>query len=108
VRDFAAATSGFSASYLDDAPVLLKAISPELEASEIAGEFIGLVRFSPRGAEHAAAVLASLDDDERRRLDMPAFLTRLAAQIPVNVHYVTGHWLDVDDLADLAEARNFP
>ena len=27
---------------------------------------------------------------------------------PVAVHYVTGHWLDVDDLADLAEARNFP
>jgi len=35
-------------------------------------------------------------------------LTRIAARHPVAVHYVTGHWLDVDDLADLAEARNFP
>jgi len=40
--------------------------------------------------------------------DLPALLTRIAARHDVAVHYVTGHWLDVDDLADLAEARNFP
>jgi phosphoenolpyruvate phosphomutase len=34
-------------------------------------------------------------------------LTRLAGRHDVKVHYVMGHWLDVDDLGDLAEARNF-
>ena len=39
--------------------------------------------------------------------DMPLLLTRLAAKHPVRVKYFTGHWLDVDTLTDLAEARNF-
>ena len=39
--------------------------------------------------------------------DLPLLLTRLAARPPVDVHYVTGHWLDVDTLRDLADARHF-
>jgi hypothetical protein len=34
-------------------------------------------------------------------------LTRLAARHPVRIKYFTGHWMDVDTLADLADARNF-
>ena len=43
----------------------------------------------------------------RRRPTCRPLLQRLAARHPVAVHYITGHWLDVDTLADLAEARNF-
>jgi phosphoenolpyruvate phosphomutase len=39
--------------------------------------------------------------------DMPMLITRLAAKHPVLVHYITGHWLDVDTLEDLSNARNF-
>ena len=43
----------------------------------------------------------------KRGADLPLLLTRLAAKHPVRVTYFAGHWLDVDTLGDLAEARNF-
>ena len=114
VRDLAATTRAFSADYLDEEPALLRAItsgpdpSPGVDEA-IGGEFIGMVRFTARGAELAHEEIAAF---EREGLldsaDLPLLLTRLAARHPVVVHYVTGHWLDVDDLADLADARNFP
>jgi phosphoenolpyruvate phosphomutase len=41
------------------------------------------------------------------RADLPLLLTRLAEKHAVRVHYITGHWLDVDTLEDLSNARNF-
>ena len=39
--------------------------------------------------------------------DLPNLLNRLIATgVSVEVLYVTGHWLDVDDAFDLAKARN--
>ena len=39
--------------------------------------------------------------------DMPLLFTRLAAKRPVRVKYFTGHWINVETLRDLAEARDF-
>ena len=39
--------------------------------------------------------------------DLPLLFTRLAAKRPVRIKYFTGHWMDVDNLRDLAEARDF-
>jgi phosphoenolpyruvate phosphomutase len=109
VRDFAATSRAFSPSYLEEEPVLLEAIGSELPEAQVRGEFIGMVRFSPRGAELARAEIAAIEEEGRlAQADLPELLTRLAGKHPVRVRYVTGHWLDVDDLADLAEARNFP
>jgi phosphoenolpyruvate phosphomutase len=109
VRDLVAADRRFSSLYLDEAPARLAEIGPEIAASRVAGEFIGLVRFSPAGAELARDEMQRLEAEGRLADgDIPLLLTRLAARAPVTVHYVTGHWLDVDDLADLADARNFP
>jgi phosphoenolpyruvate phosphomutase len=46
-------------------------------------------------------------DGTATEADIPALLERLAAKHPVAVHYITGHWLDVDTMTDLADARNF-
>jgi phosphoenolpyruvate phosphomutase len=114
IRDLATTSRSFSTSYLDDAPTLLQSIrsSAERVAAEtpgIGGEFIGMVRLSPRGAGLVREEIAALEAEGcLATADVPLLLTRLAARVPVVVHYVTGHWLDVDDLADLAEARNFP
>src|SRR6266852_187961 len=109
VRDLAAASRRFSKSYLEDAPVLLRAIGGDLPEGEVAGEFIGMIRVNQRGAALIRAEIAALREEEAlAQADLPELLTRLAVHHPVAVHYVTGHWLDVDDLAGLAEARNFP
>jgi phosphoenolpyruvate phosphomutase len=42
------------------------------------------------------------------KADLLAVIDRLRARCGVAVHYIAGHWLDVDTLNDLAEARNFP
>jgi phosphoenolpyruvate phosphomutase len=108
-RDLVAATRPFSAHYLDEGTALATEIGPAVLPDRAAGEWIGLARFSPRGAEWARAEIEAIKSEGHLdQADLPEFLTRLAARRPVVVHYITGHWLDVDDLADLAEARNFP
>jgi phosphoenolpyruvate phosphomutase len=109
VRDYVAADRGFSSRYLDEAAARLEAMGAGVPLDKVTGEFIGLVRFSPKGAELARTEIAAMAAaGELAGADLPGFITRLAARTAVTVHYVTGHWLDVDDLADLADARNFP
>ena len=55
----------------------------------------------------AVAIAAGEAAGRLETADLPLLLTRLAAKRPVLVVYFAGHWLDVDTLGDLAEARNF-
>ncbi len=108
VRDLAATNKKFSTDYLDQEPVTLKAITDDLPDAQIGGEWVGIVRFSPKGAKLAREEIAALQSEGLlAKAGLPTLLTRLAAKTDVRVHYVTGHWLDVDDLTDLADARNF-
>lgn len=107
-RDLAAAERPFSGNYLDDSPIRLRSISPTLSASELCGEWIGLARFTAEGAAWVRAELDLMESSgELDSADMPILLTRLAAKHPVMVHYITGHWMDVDTLEDVSDARNF-
>ena len=73
------------------------------------GEWIGLLRATARGSALIREELAAMEaDGSLRDADIPALLNRLLARTPVSVLYVLGHWLDVDTMLDLAEARNFP
>ncbi|MCB4823979.1 phosphoenolpyruvate mutase [Roseicella aerolata] len=106
-RDLVAADRRFSGDYLDDAPAHLRRIASDLPAGEVCGEWMGLARFSARGAGWLREEIAAIEAEGLlERADLPLLLTRLAARHPVRVLYFTGHWLDVDTLGDLAEARN--
>jgi phosphoenolpyruvate phosphomutase len=107
-RDLVAAERRFSGNYLDDAPVRLCAVSPHLPMAQSSGEWIGLARFTAQGAAWLREELDLIEAEGRLDgMDMPMLITRLAAKHPVFVHYITGHWLDVDTLDDLSVARNF-
>jgi phosphoenolpyruvate phosphomutase len=107
-RDLVSAERPFSGRYLDDAPNRLRAMSNDVAAAERCGEWIGLARFTAQGAAWLREELALLEAEGRlATADMPLLLTRLAAKYPVLVHYVTGHWMDVDTVEDLSNARNF-
>jgi len=107
-RDLVAADHRFSGDYLDDEPAHLRQMGADLAPGDVCGEWMGLARFSARGAEWLHEEIAALEAEGLlERADMPLLLTRLAARHPVRVKYFTGHWLDVDTLTDLAEARNF-
>jgi len=107
-RDLVAADRPFSGGYLDEEPVHLRRMSPDLSAKEISGEWMGLARLSAHGAAWVRDEIETLQAEGLlEQGDLPLLLSRLAAKHPVIVHYFTGHWLDVDTLQDLASARNF-
>ncbi|HEX9461282.1 MAG TPA: phosphoenolpyruvate mutase [Alphaproteobacteria bacterium] len=107
-RDLVAAERSFSGNYLDDAPVHLRAVAQDLATAETTGEWIGLARFTAQGAAWLREELDLIEAEGKLdSMDMPLLITRLAAKRPVLVHYITGHWLDVDTLEDLSNARNF-
>ncbi len=106
-QDLVLADRPFSTSYLDDTPATLQAIGA-VTADASMGEWIGLMRLSARGAALVRAELVAMQaDGSADQADMPALLERLMRRHPVAVHYITGHWLDVDTMTDLADARNF-
>ena len=108
-RDFVQADHRFSGDYLDDAPAHLTRMASSGEAIPGAtGEWMGLARFSVDGAQWLKAELDALEAGGKlETADLPTLLTRIAAKHPVRVKYFTGHWMDVDNLVDLADARNF-
>ena len=108
VCDLIATSQAFTGDYLDDEPIHLRAMSQSLAPDQATGEFIGLARFSAQGSVWLREEIAALRAEGLiETADMPLLFTRLAAKYPVAVHFITSHWLDVDNLTDLAAARNF-
>ncbi len=106
-RDLVRADRAPAADYLDDAPAQLLGMGAAAEG-DAGGEWIGLMRLGPKGSALARAELEAMRaDGTLEGADMAALIGRLAAKVPVMVHYVSGGWLDVDTVADLADARNF-
>jgi phosphoenolpyruvate phosphomutase len=69
---------------------------------------MGLARFSARAGEWLRAEIEAMRrEGVIETADMPTLFTRLAAKHPVRIKYFTGHWMNVNTLTDLAEARNF-
>ena len=88
--------------------VLLQRVSNEdgWQGRRPDGRWIGLLR--ARGAGVAALVetaQAMLREPEGRRYALPDLLNRLLARgESIRVHYIQGHWLDVNSLRDLERA----
>jgi phosphoenolpyruvate phosphomutase len=108
IRDLVACSRAFTGDYLDEDPVALARIGPDLAPAETTGEWIGLVRLSAEGAALVRAELESMrKNGTLAAAGMPELLNRLIASGHApRVLYVAGHWLDVDDAFDLASARN--
>lgn len=107
-RDLVLADHGFSGGYLDDAPAHLQRMGADLGGAAPSGQWVGLARFSPTGAEWLREEIVLLGQDGAlETADLPLLLTRIAARYPVRVKYFTGHWMDVNTLTDVADARNF-
>jgi phosphoenolpyruvate phosphomutase len=105
-RDLVTASARNTGRYLEDEPALLTGVAADPSAA--CGEWIGLLRLSAQGAEWVRAELEAMRaDGTLAQADLPALLARLIRTHPVAIHYITGHWMDVDTLTDLAEARNF-
>ena len=109
VRDLVTCSRNFCTGYLDDEPVHLRRIGPDLPAEEVHGEWIGLAKLSARGSQVIRAKIEAMRTEgslpKASLIDL--FTSLLEDGHEISVLYVTGHWLDVDDAFDLAKAREF-
>jgi phosphoenolpyruvate phosphomutase len=105
-RDLVRATIPDRSRYHDDEPAFLADIAAERATAS--GEWIGLMRLSAAGTEQVRAECEAMRaEGVLDQADLVALLMRLTRSQKVAVHYINGHWLDVDTPGDLAEARNF-
>lgn len=90
--------------------VLLEAMDPNCSGlAQVDGRFIGLMKLKNRGVEWAQEVLLELERGANfSALGLPDLLNALIAKnYPVTVHYIHGHWMDVNSLQDLNRAEDF-
>jgi len=73
------------------------------------GEWIGLLKCSAAGSEHMRNALLELSEMENfNSLKMPDLLNYIIAKgVDVNVLYIDGNWLDVDNFQDLKRVMEF-
>jgi len=109
-RDLITCSRAFSPSFIEDEPVLFESILDyPNNADDRTGEWIGIARLTAKGADLVRAELESMRaDGNLQTADLATLFSRLAAggNAP-RIHYVAGHWLDVNDAFDLARARDF-
>jgi len=67
------------------------------------------MKLSSAGAEMISGVLSELSEDSSfNDMTTPNLLQHLVERnIPVNVLYIDGHWLDIDSLGDLERGYIF-
>lgn len=110
-RDLVYCSRQYTGHYLDDGPVELCDIGSQdaLAGKPCHGRWIGLMKLSAAGSARFREMLQT-----RKATAMPssgelADLLRECARrgAAPQVLYINGHWINVNDSFDLAEARNF-
>jgi phosphoenolpyruvate phosphomutase len=107
-RDLVACDRPFHWSEFDQRSRLVR-MSTELPAYEVHGEWIGLLKMTAAGARQLRELGAGITDGARLRSMRMAdvFDLIISSGRQVEVVYIRGHWLDVDDMHDVVAASNF-
>ena len=81
----------------------------ELDIGKPSGRWIGMVKVNGGGREWLEQGLEELQKREDfNKLTLPDLLNYLIEQgKPIKVHYIHGHWLDVNVLDDIDRAGDF-
>ena len=91
--------------------VTLKQVTPEpdRQGQQPDGRWIGMMRVAGKGAQHFRSALDTLKQrQDFSTLDLPDLLNQLVEDgHPPQVQYVTGHWMDINNLDDLERAGTF-
>ncbi len=73
------------------------------------GRWIGMMRVKGEGLKWLNTALNEMQqEDNFSKMTLPDLLNHFVKQnLPVKVHYVHGHWLDVNSIEDIDRAGNF-
>ncbi|HYF11797.1 MAG TPA: phosphocholine cytidylyltransferase family protein, partial [Actinomycetota bacterium] len=107
-RDLVRCDRPFLWSEFDQRTQLVE-MSTSIAADQAHGEWIGLLKMTASGASELRQLGAAIADRERLRSMRMAdvFDLLISNGKRVEVVYIRGHWLDVDDLHDVVAASSF-
>ena len=80
---------------------LIEIGSKNNEMKNIQAQYMGLLKFSPKGWGIAFKLFNSLENEVQDKLDMTAFLSMLINLTEVKVVFVEGKWCEVDSYDDV-------
>lgn len=95
--------------FMQDVTLSQVSSSDNADNKKPSGYWIGMMRVRKQGREWIDAAFNELKSSpDFNELTLPDLLNHLIKQgKPVNVHYIDGHWLDVNSLDDIDRANNF-
>ena len=106
-RRFADPLSDAETFRIDGSGQLLEIGGKTTLIEEIEGQYMGLLKFTPRAWTAVEALFGTLDAAIRNRLDMTGLLRRLLAAkaIPIDTFGTDGQWGEIDNPEDVAVYR---
>ena len=106
-RDLVTGARAFERGAFDERTTLVK-MGPDLPDAETHGEWMGLLSMTHAGVQRLLALASATDPEVMRTMRMADVFAMLVADGQrIEVAYVRGHWLDVDDVQDVVAASNF-
>ncbi|MDD4973763.1 MAG: phosphoenolpyruvate mutase [Bacteriovorax sp.] len=95
----------------NEAPAELKGVrfGQAGDNKEVQGEWIGLIKTNKVGSEVLSKTLEELSTtSEFSKLKLPDLMNKLLEKkVRINVMYIDGHWLDIDNYADVSRGQKF-
>ncbi|MGE5442448.1 MAG: phosphoenolpyruvate mutase [Bacteroidota bacterium] len=109
LKDWAVCSTPYSDDPLEARPVFLRGLLRTEMPNDAQGEFVGLIKVNADGGQMIRAEADAMQQDgTAEQASLPDLLNRLIEKdLPIGVLYIIGHWLDVNDVYDLASVRNF-
>jgi L-glutamine-phosphate cytidylyltransferase len=86
--------------------VLQKIGGREVNVENIQAQYMGLLKFSPKGWNTAFEYFNSLEKTVQDEMDMTSFLSRLMSYVKIHVVFVAGKWCEVDSNEDVKVYQN--
>ncbi len=87
---------------IDKNGVLLEIGNRASNTNKIQGQYMGLLKFSPKGWHETAELLSSLSSDEQDQIDMTSLLSKLIQSgYKIKTVPVESGWGEIDNEADL-------
>ena len=81
--------------------VLTEIGNEEDNIENIQAQYMGLLKFSPKGWDIAFETYESLEKDAQDKLDMTSFLSMLMERTQIKVAFIEGRWCEVDSNEDV-------
>ena len=91
-----------------DQVIHLRRIALQRPNDDVHGEWMGFLKVAPAAQPALRAAVDALVQSDGRGAQVPDLMNHLIeGGQDIQVAYTTGHWLDVDSLADLVRAGRF-